>query len=859
MPGDTLDAVGVLEREVYLAQLDGLLGEAARGRGRLVAVHGEAGIGKSTLVRTFASGREKRVLWGSCDPVVPPRPLGPLLDMGDGLGIPASDALRRGDRHGVFSAFVEALRAEGGPRIVVFEDLQWADEATLELLRVAGRRVGQLPAVLIGTFREEEVSADHPLSAAFGDIPADSIVPIRLPPLSVEAVRELASGTAVDADQLHRAAAGNPFFVTEVVAAGGGELPITVRDAVLARMRRLPADAVQLMRAASVLGQRGEADVLLAVAAVEPACLDGCVSRGLLHRDGHFVEFRHELAQRAVLESIPASERAALHGRALPALGERVGAAELAYHALEAGNADAVLRFAPQAATEAAALGAHRAARAHYENALRYAGLLPAAKRAELVGAYAHECFLTDDVDQAISSQQEAVGSWRQLGDNTAQGRGMSDLAEYLLWANHAALAKTTATEAVGLLESVDQGPALARAYARLAQLLMIGAENLEAIPWGTRAVVLGEQLGEEQVVVHALNTVGSAEACLGLDDGYLKLEESLRRARTANLEEDTARAFNNLIAASRDNKRYDLVERHRADAVSFATERDLDLTARCLTGDIAESWLDQGRWVEAASLALENVQLGTRSGRQQCVMVLGLLAARRGQADAFRWLDEALQIADDFVVTTPTLIARTEAAWLAGDLRKSASELHAGFAAGSKPSRWIAGALAYWAQKLEVKWESPGPLAEPYALQLAGYPAKAAAAWATLGCPYEMAQALLESDDEADLRRALEIFLSLKAAPAAAVATKRLKEMGARSIARGPRPATRTNPCGLSNREVDVLALLAEGLRNAEIAERLVLSPKTVDHHVSAVLAKLGVASRHEAARKAAELGLTT
>src|SRR5579864_7981079 len=171
----------MLEREVFLEQLDGLLGAAATGRGRLVVVHGEAGIGKSTLVRAFAAGRENRVLWGNCDPVVPPRPLGPVLDMSDRLGAPATDALRRGDRHGVFSAFIDALRAEGGPRIVVLEDLQWADEATLELLRVAGRRVGQLPAVMVGTYREEEVSADHPLSAAFGDIPADAIVPIRLP------------------------------------------------------------------------------------------------------------------------------------------------------------------------------------------------------------------------------------------------------------------------------------------------------------------------------------------------------------------------------------------------------------------------------------------------------------------------------------------------------------------------------------------------------------------------------------------------------------------------------------------------------------------------------------------------------
>jgi predicted ATPase/DNA-binding CsgD family transcriptional regulator len=854
--------VVILERQAFLEQLDGLLGEAVQGRGRFVVVHGEAGIGKSTLVRAFTAGRERYLLWGNCDPVVPPRPLGPVLDMRDRLGNPASEALERGDRHAVFSAFVDALRADGGPRIVVFEDLQWADEATLELLRVAGRRISQLPAVMVGTFREEEVGADHPLSAAFGDIPSQSVVPIWLPPLSVSAVRELSSGAAVNAEELHRAAAGNPFFVTEVLAAGGRELPVTLRDAVLARVRRLPAEAVRVMRAAAVLGQRSDVEALLAVAGVPPRYLDECVARGLLRSDGRNIEFRHELAQRAVLESIAASERAGLHGRALSALGDRAGAAELAYHAVEAGDVNAILDHGRRAAAQAAALGAHRAARVHYDHVLRTADRLPRSERVLILEARAHECFLIDDVEQAIVSQRAAIAEWHEIGDTAAEGRAKSDIGQFLIWDNQGGMARAMATEGVRLLEAVGPGPDLARAYARLAQLYMVSAFNADAIPWGEKAVALGEQLGEEQVVVHALNTVGSAEVCMGLDEGLAKLEESLRRAIAADLEEDTARAFNNLISCSRDNKRYDLLERYSTDAVQFAAERDLDLTVRCLIGDIAEGHLDRGRWHLARQVAEDNIATGTRSGRQQSAMVLGLLAARQGESGVLRWLNEALTLVDvdGFAGLSQTRIALTEAFWLAGDTDRAEEELRQAIDALPKPpNRWLAGAAAFWAWKLDIAWEPPGRLPEPYALQLAGYAAKAAAAWATIGCPYAEALALLDSDDEVDLRRALDLFLSLDAAPAAAMATSRLRDMGARSIARGPRSTTRSNPYGLSNREVDVLRLLADGLRNAEIAERLVVSAKTVDHHVSAVLAKLGVGNRHEAGRKAVELGLTT
>jgi DNA-binding CsgD family transcriptional regulator len=168
-----------------------------------------------------------------------------------------------------------------------------------------------------------------------------------------------------------------------------------------------------------------------------------------------------------------------------------------------------------------------------------------------------------------------------------------------------------------------------------------------------------------------------------------------------------------------------------------------------------------------------------------------------------------------------------------------------------------LAGELVDWRRRAGLDHDVRVDVAEPYALQLAGEWARAAERWREIGCPYEAALALADADDEDALRRALDELHGLGARPAAAIVARRLRERGARGLPRGPRPATRDNPAELTPRELEVLTLLADGLRNAEIAARLVLSVRTVDHHVSAILRKLGVRTRVQASVEAARLGL--
>jgi DNA-binding CsgD family transcriptional regulator len=203
---------------------------------------------------------------------------------------------------------------------------------------------------------------------------------------------------------------------------------------------------------------------------------------------------------------------------------------------------------------------------------------------------------------------------------------------------------------------------------------------------------------------------------------------------------------------------------------------------------------------------------------------------------------------------------ARAEAAWLHSDRdgvdRATAAALTL---ARRRRSRWVVAELAVWRRRAGIIDQlSDNEMAGPYALELAVDWSGAATRWRTLGCQYEAAIALAHSDDEDDVRRSLDELQALGAHPAAAIVTRRLRQRGTRDLPRGPRQKTRANPAGLTPREVEVLALLATGLRNAEIADRLVVSPKTVDHHVSAILRKLNVRTRGEAASTASRLGLT-
>jgi DNA-binding CsgD family transcriptional regulator len=535
----------------------------------------------------------------------------------------------------------------------------------------------------------------------------------------------------------------------------------------------------------------------------------------------------------------------------------------LARHAIAAEDGPAVLELAPAAGRYAESLGAHREAAAFYGAGVEYAGALPEREHAELLERYARECFLTDDIPHALDAQRMALDMWRRLGDRVREGACLTELSTLVWLTGSVAEAMAEAVAAAELLELAGPGtPELARAWAALAQRQVVtGGDDRIAIVSASRALELAERLGDERIAVHALTSAAVGRIFLGDAVGWTMLEEAVRRARAANLAEEAARALINLVEAARDLRRYDLADRYLAEATAYLEGHEIDLYDHILRSRVAALELEAGRWDAAQAHAAFLLDLGSVANpiRVRALTILGLLRARRADPGAWTLLDEALAVTEEeFQDLVALRAARAEAAWLDGDDARARHEAKRGLALGSREnSRWWWSELAYWGWRAGATEPLPDPAEQPYWLHASGRYAEAAAAWKAIGAPYQQALALTDGGSETALRDALRIFNILGARAMARRATDQLQHLGAVRIERGPRARTRANPAHLTARQLEILRLIAAGFGNAEIASRLVISPKTVDHHVSSILRKLAVPNRRAAAAVARDLGL--
>lgn len=850
----------LLERDSELRILDDVLAGLEESGGKVVLVRGEAGIGKSSLVREFvdAHGDDSHICFGSCDDLLTPQPLGPLRDIAQNESSLAG-ALETDDRPAVLATSLDLLSVSLRSNIMVFEDTHWADEATLDVIKYLGRRIARTNGLLLLTYRDGEVDYDHPLRQVIGELAPETLVRIHLAPLSKFAIAKLVGSTDLDIEEVQALTDGNPLFVTELLTSGVDEVPVSVQDSVLARAAKLSSGARAVLDLVSVLPRKSERSLIENILGPNPMDITECVRQGLLNVGDQAVSFHHELTRRSVESALNPADRQRWNAEVLAELGEEGELALLVHHAREADDVKSIIKYAPKAARAAMAVESHREAVAHFRVLEPFLDQIKKAERAGIVYDWARaEYFLIGS--ESLDILDHAIDLYRSTGDDLALARTLIFAVRVNEISGRPDAAETASLEAIQLLEAHPPGADLASALAQRAWILKMRGEGALGIATADQALELAETMGDELSVVYALDTKGVLTHRLGDPEGFRLMDESRRRAEQAGYPFEETLALLNMAeeaAEQRDLERAaDLAQRARDTAV----RNEIRIHGNAASAHYARILDWRGQWIAAEEMASESVGGVTFYSELVAGQVLGPLQVRLGRPEARTTIENTwarAEAGNEMQSLLPAAAAVAEFMWLTGDgnsiqitrfLELLDDERRLAFP-------WSSGWLASWLWILGEPLDVPDGVAEPYRLLMDGESAAAAAFWKQKGIPYERGLALMHGSG-GDRLEALEIFETLGATPVASKLRKQLRDEGV-SVPRGKGRDTRTHAAGLTARQAEVLQLLGEGLTNIEIADRLFVSPRTVENHVSAVLTKLGSSTREEAVSRALNEGI--
>lgn len=850
----------ILERETELAIFAELLDGIGPTGGRVVLVRGEAGIGKSTLIDRALSEAtaHAHTLLGACDDLLTPQPFGPIWDIARdeaSLLQPLAD----GDRRAVMEAVLDLLMRSLRPTVLVLEDTQWADEATLDLIKFLGRRIARTNGLLILTYRDVEVDSEHPLRQVIGDLPPGNLIRMPLNHLSADAIASMVDEGSFDIDEVLRLTDGNPLFVTEVLASGVEAVPASVQDAVLTRVRKLTPEARHVLELVSVVPGETERRLVDAIASPTEDALTEGLRQGLLVTDVTTLSFPHDLQRRAVEASLSDVERRRFNQQILDLLRDSSEPARLVHHATEAGDIDALVKFVPLAARAAMEIESTTEAVAHFRTLEPYLDKLELVEQAAALHDWATQEYLTDN-EESLDLFERAIACLRMQQDDRQLARTLS-----LAGRANASHARPTeamahATEAITLLEPYGPSSDLGRALSHLAYLEFFYTDRDDAVlPLVDRAISVAEEVGDFETITNALNVKAHLIFSRGDAAGMTLMEESLRRSQDAGDHWGEVRALSNMAGMYGDvrdmSRATDFVRRARDRAARYEI-RSVEASSLAM---YCEFLLWKGEWTNAEDAAVEALRASAHN-EQIAQRVLGTIQARRGSSEAragilAMW--SLVQPGEGATIVDTAAAALAEYLWLSGEddpelIRQLKDVLADGISLGIP---WPSGAFTFWMWKLGLLDEVPDGTADFYGWIIVGEYEKSAEFWHEREIPYEEGLALMHGDETEQIE-AIRIFEDLGATATANRVRQTLADRGV-TVPRGKSQTTRNHAAGLTARQDEVLRLLAHGLTNTEIADELFVSQRTVENHVSAVLMKLDVPNRETAVESARLRGI--
>jgi len=861
----------LIERAPFLAALQAKFEGIAGGEGHCVLVSGEAGIGKTSLVRAFCRERRDdcKIYQGSCDALFTPRPLAPLHDIAWQMRSDLwENSGNMADKAGLFTKIFQELAQQKEPVIIVFEDIHWADEATLDFIKFFARRITQVHCLFVLTYRDDEIHPGHPLRNILGQLPPSSFTRVQPTPLSRQAVEKLSEQKGYSGEDVYSISGGNPFYVTEILASYSHGVPDNIKDSILSVYNNHDEKTQRVWRLLSVVPAGFEIKFLEKMDPMHMIAIENCIiARIAIVKDG-YIYFKHELYRRTVEGALSPLVRVSLNKDILDLFRENFeqkGEIErIIHHAKNANEYDLVVHYAPLAAKQAACLGAHAEASKLYYTAIEYYQGKDKDLLIGLYEAYAYECYLTNRIKEAIIFQTKALNIWKEINDIEKIGNCLRFLSRLWWFDGNRKQAEAYGSKAVEILADKPSSGSKAMAFSNMSQLKMVSDELDECISWGEKAMAIAKEAGDEESLSHALNNVGSALMKISgsEDKGILLLQQSLDIALTHSYHEHAARAYTNLGGKSLEVKGYAFAKQILKEGVQYCEGRDLDFWKNYMLFRMARLELEACYWKEAYEIAEELIRNENQAPivKTGSLVIYGTIKMRKGEGDALGILQEARAIAFEALELQriiPALTALLEYEWLTGDTVVEQLDIDTTIRLiGQMGTVMDNHEFAFWLFRARKQKAPLRAVFVGYQVDSPAMVRTAAALWEKMSCPYTQAQILFEGTEE-DKKEAISIVHQLGAGAVYEKMKQEMKLSGIKSIPRGLRKTTQSNSALLTERELGVLQLLKEGMQNKEIAAKLFISAKTVDHHISAILFKLDVNSRVKAVQEAMQLNI--